>query len=42
MFDHPILPTTIVGSYPQPDWPIDRDRLKASPPPRDRAVGDRP
>ena len=37
MFDHPILPTTIVGSYPQPDWLIDRERLKASLPPRVRA-----
>ena len=34
MFDHPILPTTIVGSYPQPDWLIDRERRKASLPPR--------
>jgi len=34
---HPILPTAIVGSYPQPDWLIDRDRLKASLPPRVRA-----
>ncbi|MDR3513017.1 MAG: hypothetical protein P4L73_15375 [Caulobacteraceae bacterium] len=32
----PILPTTIVGSYPQPDWLIDRERLKASLPPRVR------
>jgi 5-methyltetrahydropteroyltriglutamate--homocysteine methyltransferase len=23
-----ILPTTVVGSYPQPEWLIDRDRLK--------------
>lgn len=23
----PILPTTLVGSYPQPDWLIDRERL---------------
>lgn len=38
MFDHPILPTTIVGSYPQPDWLIDRERLKASLPPRVRAA----
>src|SRR3546814_5794427 len=37
VFDHPILPTTIVGSYPQPDWLIDRERLKASLPPRVRA-----
>jgi 5-methyltetrahydropteroyltriglutamate--homocysteine methyltransferase len=32
-----LLPTTIVGSYPQPDWLIDRERLKASLPPRVRA-----
>jgi 5-methyltetrahydropteroyltriglutamate--homocysteine methyltransferase len=32
----PLLPTTIVGSYPQPDWLIDRERLKASLPPRVR------
>lgn len=31
-----LLPTTIVGSYPQPDWLIDRERLKASLPPRTR------
>jgi 5-methyltetrahydropteroyltriglutamate--homocysteine methyltransferase len=24
----PVLPTTVVGSYPQPDWLIDRDLLK--------------
>jgi methionine synthase II (cobalamin-independent) len=23
----PLLPTTVVGSYPQPDWLIDRERL---------------
>jgi len=32
----PLLPTTIVGSFPQPDWLIDRERLKASLPPRVR------
>ena len=37
MADLPILPTTIVGSYPQPEWLIDRERLKASLPPRVRA-----
>ena len=26
MVDH-LLPTTVVGSYPQPDWLIDRERL---------------
>lgn len=25
---HTLLPTTVVGSYPQPDWLIDRERLK--------------
>ena len=24
---HALLPTTVVGSYPQPDWLVDRDRL---------------
>jgi 5-methyltetrahydropteroyltriglutamate--homocysteine methyltransferase len=33
----PLLPTTIVGSYPQPDWLIDREHLKKSLPPRVRA-----
>ena len=37
MSPYPLLPTTIVGSYPQPDWLIDRERLKASLPPRIRA-----
>ncbi len=23
----PLLPSTLVGSYPQPDWLIDRERL---------------
>ena len=31
-----ILPTTLVGSYPQPDWLIDRQRLGAVAPPRVR------
>ena len=31
------LTTTVVGSYPQPDWLIDRDRLGARLPPRVRA-----
>ena len=34
----PKLPTTIVGSYPQPDWLIDRERLKSRLPPRIRAA----
>ena len=32
-----MLPTTVVGSYPQPDWLIDRDNLKGRLPPRVRA-----
>ena len=32
-----LLPTTIVGSYAQPDWLIDRERLGARLPPRVRA-----
>ena len=27
MAQHTLLPTTVVGSYPQPDWLIDRERL---------------
>ncbi len=34
----PKLLTTIVGSYPQPEWLIDRDRLKSRLPPRVRAT----
>jgi 5-methyltetrahydropteroyltriglutamate--homocysteine methyltransferase len=34
----PLLPTTIVGSYPQPEWLIDRERLKSRLPPRVRAA----
>jgi 5-methyltetrahydropteroyltriglutamate--homocysteine methyltransferase len=33
----PLLPTTVVGSYPQPDWLIDRARLGSRLPPRVRA-----
>jgi 5-methyltetrahydropteroyltriglutamate--homocysteine methyltransferase len=33
----PPLPTSIVGSLPQPDWLIDRDRLSHQFPPRVRA-----
>jgi 5-methyltetrahydropteroyltriglutamate--homocysteine methyltransferase len=33
----PLLPTTLVGSYPQPDWLIDRGRLAEIVPPRARA-----
>jgi len=32
-----LLLTTVVGSYPQPDWLIDRDNLKGRLPPRVRA-----
>ncbi|HEY3918650.1 MAG TPA: uroporphyrinogen decarboxylase family protein [Stellaceae bacterium] len=31
-----LLPTTLVGSYPQPDWLIDRQRLAGVAPPRVR------
>jgi len=33
-----ILPTTVVGSYPQPDWLVDRAVLGSRLPPRTRAV----
>jgi 5-methyltetrahydropteroyltriglutamate--homocysteine methyltransferase len=32
-----LFPTTIVGSYPQPDWLIDREKLAGRFPPRVRA-----
>jgi len=32
----PLLPTTVVGSYPQPDWLIDRGALGTQAPPRIR------
>ncbi|MGH6975320.1 MAG: hypothetical protein ACRED7_05675 [Stellaceae bacterium] len=32
-----LLPTTVVGSYPQPDWLIDRDNLRSRLPLRVRA-----
>jgi hypothetical protein len=32
-----LLPTTLVGSYPQPEWLIDRSRLASRLPPRIRA-----
>ena len=32
-----LLPVSLVGSYPQPDWLIDRDRLRAGSVPRVRA-----
>jgi len=34
---NPLLPTTLVGSYPQPDWLIDRKRLTEIVPPRAHA-----
>jgi 5-methyltetrahydropteroyltriglutamate--homocysteine methyltransferase len=33
-----LLPTTVVGSYPQPDWLIDRGNLRGRLPPRVRAT----
>ena len=33
----PLFPTTLVGSYPQPDWLIDRNMLSKQMPPRVRA-----
>ena len=32
-----LLPTTVVGSYPQPSWLVDRDKLASRLPPRVRA-----
>lgn len=32
-----LLPTTVVGSYPQPDWLVDREKLLSRLPPRVRA-----
>jgi 5-methyltetrahydropteroyltriglutamate--homocysteine methyltransferase len=32
-----ILPTTVIGSYPQPDWLVDREMLGSRLPPRVRA-----
>lgn len=34
---HALLPTSLVGSYPQPDWLIDRAKLAGRFPPRVRA-----
>ncbi|HVD88729.1 MAG TPA: hypothetical protein VNB91_07535, partial [Jatrophihabitantaceae bacterium] len=36
-FPVPILPTSLVGSYAQPDWLIDRAKLAGRFPPRVRA-----
>jgi 5-methyltetrahydropteroyltriglutamate--homocysteine methyltransferase len=33
-----ILPTTVIGSYPQPDWLVDRAMLRSRLPPRVRAT----
>src|SRR5450631_1853170 len=33
-----LFPTSLVGSYPQPDWLIDRERLRDRLPPRVRAT----
>jgi 5-methyltetrahydropteroyltriglutamate--homocysteine methyltransferase len=33
-----ILPTTVVGSYPQPEWLVDRKMLASRLPPRTRAL----
>src|ERR671916_442449 len=33
----PVLATTVIGSYPQPDWLVDREKLRGSLPPRVRA-----
>ena len=35
---HMLFPTSLVGSYPQPDWLIDRERLRDRFPPRVRAL----
>jgi 5-methyltetrahydropteroyltriglutamate--homocysteine methyltransferase len=37
MIDSMLLPTTVVGSYPQPDWLIDREDLRKRAPVRVRA-----
>jgi len=37
MSEPKILPTTVVGSYPQPDWLIDREKLLGTLPKRIRA-----
>src|SRR5438067_3634008 len=33
----PLLPTTVVGSYPQPSWLVDHEKLASRLPPRVRA-----
>ena len=37
MLAHRLIPTTVVGSYPQPDWLVDRGNLGGRLPPRVRA-----
>ncbi len=37
MADSSLLPTTLVGSYPQPEWLLDRHKLRTRLPPRVRA-----
>ena len=37
MIELPLFPTTLVGSFPQPEWLIDRARLAGRFPPRTRA-----
>ncbi|HEX8997296.1 MAG TPA: hypothetical protein VF812_14810 [Ktedonobacterales bacterium] len=32
-----LIPTTVVGSYPQPEWLVDRENLRSRLPPRIRA-----
>src|SRR5439155_9576692 len=32
-----MLETTVVGSFPQPNWLVDRDKLRGQAPPRVRA-----
>ena len=34
----PLLPTTLIGSCPQPEWLIDRKKLAGRFPPRVRAL----
>src|SRR3989442_13931873 len=29
-----LIPTTVIGSFPQPDWLVDRDMLRSRLPPR--------
>jgi 5-methyltetrahydropteroyltriglutamate--homocysteine methyltransferase len=36
-YDLPLIPTTVVGSYVQPDWLIDRQKFHSLAPPRVRA-----